>query len=55
MDEIKTVVAEPESESMMMAIKKRCPYDAQVLVKIDDPDFGLCWSCPKCGYLEPVE
>ena len=53
MDEIKIDVAEPEM--MIMAIKRRCPDDSTVLVQIDDPDFGLCWSCPKCGYLEPVE
>jgi hypothetical protein len=36
------------------AVTKRCPVDATRLVQQTDPDFGLCWVCPTCGYIEPI-
>lgn len=46
----------PVSEDMAaMAITKRCPVDGNRLAQINDPDFGLCWYCSLCGYLEPID
>lgn len=41
-----------EPEVTTQYIRKRCPYDATVLIH-HEVDGLMGWECPECGYFEP--